>query len=41
MDPTQGDDQHNERKFTLQETANLDIRKLCETFANTFLTTEK
>jgi len=41
MDPSQGDDQHDEREFTLQETANTDIRKLCETFANTFLTTEK
>jgi hypothetical protein len=41
MDPSQGDDQHDEREFTLLETANPDIRRLCETFAATFLTTAK
>jgi len=38
MDPSQGDDQQVERRFTLQETANPEIRKLCEKFAATFLT---
>lgn len=37
MDPSQGDDDHNEREFTLQETNNPDIRSLCEKFADTFL----
>jgi pyrimidine deaminase RibD-like protein len=37
QDPSQGDDQHDERTFTLQETRNPEIRRLCEKFANTFL----
>jgi len=37
MDPSQGDDDHEERDFTLQETNNADIRALCEKFADTFL----
>jgi pyrimidine deaminase RibD-like protein len=37
MDPSQGDDAHDERTFTLEETRNPAIRKLCEKFANTFL----
>jgi pyrimidine deaminase RibD-like protein len=37
MDPSQGDDEHEERDFTLQETNNQDIRKLCKKFADTFL----
>jgi pyrimidine deaminase RibD-like protein len=39
MDPSQGDDEHEERTFTLEETRNPDIRNLCEKFANTFLKT--
>jgi pyrimidine deaminase RibD-like protein len=38
IDPSQGDDQQAQREFTLLETANADIRNLCEKFANTFLT---
>jgi pyrimidine deaminase RibD-like protein len=41
MDPSQGDDRHDEREFTLLETANPDIRRLCEKFAATFLTIYK
>jgi pyrimidine deaminase RibD-like protein len=41
IDPSQGNDQQINRRFTLLETANTNIRKLCETFANTFLTTTK
>jgi len=37
MDPSQGDDEHEEREFTLQETNNSHIRSLCEKFADTFL----
>lgn len=37
QDPTQGDDEHDERTFTLEETRNPAIRRLCEKFANTFL----
>jgi len=40
MDPSQGDDDHKEREFTLQETNNADIRALCEKFADTFLEDE-
>jgi pyrimidine deaminase RibD-like protein len=40
MDPSQGDDEHEEREFTLQETNNADIRALCEKFADTFLEDE-
>ena len=40
MDPSQGDDEHDEREFTLQETNNADIRALCEKFADTFLKNE-
>lgn len=36
-DPSQGDDEHEERRFTLEETRNPDIRKLCKKFADTFL----
>lgn len=38
MDPSQGDADHDDRKFTLLETTNPDIRRLCEKFAATFLT---
>ena len=41
MDPSQGDDQHEERDFTLQETNNGDIRELCKKFADTFLKDKK
>ena len=37
QDPSQGDNKHDERTFTLEETRNPEIRKLCEKFANTFL----
>lgn len=37
QDPSQGDDEHDERTFTLEETRNPAIRSLCEKFANTFL----
>ena len=37
QDPSQGNDQHDERTFTLEETRNPAIRSLCEKFANTFL----
>ena len=37
MDPSQHDDQHDERQFTLQETNNAAIRDLCKQFADTFL----
>jgi pyrimidine deaminase RibD-like protein len=37
MDPSQGDDEHEDRDFTLQETNNQDIRELCKKFADTFL----
>jgi pyrimidine deaminase RibD-like protein len=37
MDPTQGDDEHDERTFTLEETRNPAIRSLCKKFADTFL----
>ena len=40
MDPSQGDDEHEEREFTLQETNNAHIRSLCEKFADTFLEDE-
>lgn len=40
MDPSQGDDQHDERSFTLQETNNQQIRDLCKQFADTFLDLE-
>jgi len=40
MDPSQGNDEHEEREFTLQETNNADIRALCEKFADTFLEDE-
>jgi pyrimidine deaminase RibD-like protein len=37
QDPSQGDDQHDERTFTLMETRNPAIRALCKKFADTFL----
>jgi pyrimidine deaminase RibD-like protein len=40
MDPSQGDDEHDERTFTLQETNNQQIRDLCKQFADTFLEDE-
>lgn len=40
MDPSQGDDDHDERIFTLQETNNRHIRELCKKFADTFLSKE-
>ena len=39
-DPSQGDDEHDERGFTLQETNNQQIRDLCKQFADTFLENE-
>ena len=40
MDPSQGNDTHDERSFTLQETNNQKIRDLCKKFADTFLDDE-
>ena len=40
MDPTQGDDEHDERTFTLEETRRPEIRDLCKKFADTFLKNE-
>ena len=40
MDPSQGDDEHDERGFTLQETNNQQVRGLCKKFADTFLKDE-
>jgi pyrimidine deaminase RibD-like protein len=40
QDPSQGNDRHDERTFTLEETRNPAIRSLCEKFANTFLKDE-
>ena len=37
QDPSQGDDEHDERTFTLEETRNPYIRDLCKKFADTFL----
>jgi pyrimidine deaminase RibD-like protein len=37
MDPSQNDNEHDERTFTLQETNNAGIRDLCKQFADTFL----
>jgi pyrimidine deaminase RibD-like protein len=37
QDPSQGDDKHDERTFTLEETRNPAIRALCKKFADTFL----
>jgi pyrimidine deaminase RibD-like protein len=37
QDPSQGDDEHDERTFTLEETRNPVIRALCKKFADTFL----
>jgi pyrimidine deaminase RibD-like protein len=37
QDPSQGDDKHDERTFTLEETRNPAIRTLCKKFADTFL----
>jgi len=39
-DPSQGDDAHDEHNFTMQETNNPDIRRLCKKFADTFLKDE-
>jgi len=40
MDPSQGDEAHNERDFNLMETENGSIRDLCKSFADTFLKTD-
>ena len=40
QDPSQGNNEHDERTFTLEETRNPEIRGLCEKFANTFLKDE-
>ena len=40
QDPSQGDQDHDERTFTLEETRNPSIRNLCEKFADTFLKKE-
>jgi pyrimidine deaminase RibD-like protein len=40
QDPSQGDNDHDERTFTLEETRNTEIRRLCEKFADTFLKDE-
>jgi pyrimidine deaminase RibD-like protein len=37
MDPSQGDEAHDERDFNLMETENGSIRDLCKSFADTFL----
>ena len=37
MDPSQGDEAHDERDFNLMETENGKIRNLCKSFADTFL----
>jgi predicted chitinase/pyrimidine deaminase RibD-like protein/LysM repeat protein len=37
IDPSQGNEEHDERDFTLMETENGKIRDLCKSFADTFL----